>query len=220
MDAGRPAVRSPGSTYALPFGAGGSFLIDSTKISRGWGRRIALNLLYDSSGQLVDNGTALRRGLRSHLGQGLVTDVHASREVALDVLGFDSAQEILKSVTVAVPPKRGWGRYVEGADSFRLRWNGLSSALPKLCAELDRIYGLPHYANHFDFIDDLRKVDDGRTLHEAWAEAARLIMLLERVGVEARECAERPQSLVVVSRALITRSARPVRPWPPASPAG
>ncbi|PCC72138.1 sporadically distributed protein, TIGR04141 family [Nannocystis exedens] len=194
-------LRSSGSTYALPFGAGGGFLIDSTQIFRGWGRRIALNLLYDGSGQLIDNGKALRRGRRSQLGQGLVTDVQASKEVPLDVLGFDSAQEILKSVTVARPPRTGWGRYVEGADAFRLRWGGLLANLPALCAELDRLYALRHYEKHFDFIDDLHKVDDHKTLQDVWAEAARLIKThkLDGLGLSP----PRPVDLVTAQFALL-----------------
>lgn len=202
-------LRSSGSTYALPFGAGGGFLIDPTKIFRGWGRRIALNLLYDSTGQLIDNGTALRRGRRSQLGQGLVTDVQSSKAVPLDVLGFDSAQEILKSVTVAVPAKNGWGRYVEGADSFRLRWSGLSSALAELCADLDRAYNFLHYREHFAFIDDLRKVDDSSTLQNVWSETARLIRnkQLDGLGLSPSE----PLDLAAAEFALFGVSGHPQR---------
>jgi uncharacterized protein (TIGR04141 family) len=168
-------LRTSGSTYALPFGAGGNHLVDPTTIFRGWGRRIALNLLYDATGRLIDSGKALRRGRRSQLGEGLVTDVQAPKEVPLDVLGFDSTQEILKSVTVARPPKTGWGRYVDGADAFRLRWGGPFSNLPQLCAELDGLYALPHYEQHFDFIDHLRKVADAQTSQKVWAKVARMI---------------------------------------------
>ncbi|WP_434419968.1 DUF6119 family protein [Nannocystis pusilla] len=168
-------LRSAGSTYALPFGAGGTHLIDPPTIVRGWGRRIALNLLYDDTGRLIDNGKALRRGRRSQLGEGLVTEVQAPKEVPLNVLGFDSTQEILKSVTVARPPKKGWGRYVDGADALRLRWGGPFSNLPQLCSELDGLYALPHYEQHFDFIDHLRKVADTQTLQKVWAKVARMI---------------------------------------------
>lgn len=171
MTRGAIILRTNGQVYAIPFGPGGSSLIEQSKIVRGWGRRIALNLIYDQSGILISNGSALRKGRASRLGGGLVTEVQSSKEVTLDILGFDYAQDILRSVTVVVD-RAEWGKYAEGSDSFRLRWSGIISSLPRLCIELENLHRPIFYQKHFSFIDNLRAVVDSKLLNSVWEKVA------------------------------------------------
>ena len=185
-----------GMVFAIPFGPGGSSLLDQSKIMRGWGRRAALNLLYDAGGALLDKGHALRKGRRAQFGRGLVTEVQSSEEVALEALGFDRAQEILRAVTVAVK-RTGGGRHVEGNDSFRLRWSGNFSNLSEICLEIEEIHQRLHYKKDFSFIDDLSKVGDLGLVKNVWSEVVSRIssgtmgglgltppVLLDLVGAE------------------------------------
>ena len=155
-------LRKSGIAFAIPFGQGGRALLDESLIRRGWGRRAALNLLYDSTGAVLHGGTVLRKERKTVLGRGLNTQVQASRAMTLDELGFDSTTEMLKSVTISAD-RPNWGSSVEGSDGFKLRWNGAFKDLHQLCWDVERLNRRTHYRKHFDFIDALSEVRDATT---------------------------------------------------------
>ncbi len=69
--------RQDGLVFALPFGTG-HHLIEKSNVVRSWGRRIALNLLYDRDGRIRDP-ELLRKERSRRLSDGMTTSPQASR---------------------------------------------------------------------------------------------------------------------------------------------
>ena len=164
-----------GNHYAVTFGPAARFLLDPAAHVVGWGRRIALNLLYDSNGVLISKGGRLRKERTAQLSRGTTTVVQSSKEVNIEVLGFNSTQDVLRGVTIAVE-RNDWARYAEGTDAFRLKWNRPLSSLPALFAELEALATQAHYREHFSFVDDLRVVSVKSEIEEVYAAAAMEIL--------------------------------------------
>jgi len=167
-------LRLPAGTFALTFGPAGHLLIDPDCLVRGWGRRVALNLIYDQSGKLRGVGDALRRGRRTRLGAGITTDVASAESVTLDTLGFDRAQEVLSRVTVAAA-EPDIARHVTGDDFLTVRWKKSIEEVPNLLKRMEALYQRTSYKAHFGFIDDLREVRDAKTKAEVWQRVAKHI---------------------------------------------
>ncbi|MFO3796754.1 MAG: DUF6119 family protein, partial [Anaerolineales bacterium] len=160
-------IKSVG-TFALTFGPAGHHLLEQRWVKRGWGRVIALNELYDDHGKPVDQGQVLRRGRRSTMGVGITTDVASSEPVVFEQFGFEPAQDILRSVTVASKSGPRIGAYVTGEDGVQLTWKEGLTQLPSLCRELEAKYQSMNYKTHFSFVDDLAVVTDSDSKDKVW----------------------------------------------------
>jgi len=161
-----------GRGFALPFGVGGWSLLDPSSIESGWGRRIALNLLYDPlTGSLIEEGRLLRKQRATKLGRGVTKETQTSKPSAHEEFGFNRVEEILRSATVSIR-RKNWGRHVEGSDSFKLRWKGSLKDLPGLLGQLDVKAQEVEYKKHFDFVDDLIPVKDPNVISSVWDAAS------------------------------------------------
>lgn len=164
-------MNSGGAAYAVPFGFGAWQALDDRLVVSGWGRRIALNLLYASDGKILNRGRSIRKQRRAKLGQNVSTDATATRPVSHEELGFNAVEDILRSVKV-VTRRPNWGRTFEGADNASLTWKGAATSLPELLSELEDLASLKHYQEHFKFVDDLEPVRASEERKRVWEECA------------------------------------------------
>lgn len=189
-----------GEIFGLAFGTGASRLIRPERIDRGWGKKIALNLLYDPSGNLLDTGERLRKRRSRQLGKGIVRDAQSSRPTSFEELGFDRAQDLLDAVTIRVD-RLGWGKTVQGSDAFSLKWAGSVLGISTLISELEALAAMVHYKKHFDFIDHFLEVRVSSVLRSVWTQVTKQIRenSIESLGLTTSE----PINLVDFDLALL-----------------
>lgn len=159
------------STFAITFGTAAHHLVSQSSIRRNWGRKIALNLLYDASGDLVDSGRRVRKSRASRVGGGISSEVQTALDAAIDDMGVDRYGDMLRAITVHVD-KKGWGKYVCGADSLRMQWAGAVSGLAALCGELGELSERDNYKRDFSFVDHFTQVRDASVVSAVWNAVA------------------------------------------------
>ncbi len=169
-------VRTAIGLFAVCIGTAAHSLLKSELVERGWGTRIALNLLYDSTGAIQNQGRSLRSERKSTLVKGTSTAVQSGRSMSLDTLGFDATQEILRGVAVSDVKRKGWSPTVSAADGVSLGWKGGLDSLALLCDDLESLSSLTHYQKHFAFVDSTKIVRSATVLAGVWdAVAAEIV---------------------------------------------
>ncbi|MDA8016506.1 MAG: TIGR04141 family sporadically distributed protein [Thermoanaerobaculia bacterium] len=161
--------------YAVPFGPQGHTLVLPNRIYRGWGRRIALNLLYDQrSHDLLEGGKLLRGERSKDLTRGITSDAMSSAAITHEEFGFNPGRQILRGVQVRVNRDK-WGPNISGGDALKLSWRGSLSQLPELCERLEDDFSRTDYKKHFEFIDNFELVHDSKERQRVWSQAVRAI---------------------------------------------
>ncbi len=143
-------LRAGGEWFALSFGYGRS-LLDTSKIVRQFGLRVALNIIDPAQLRSMDTKTF----------EDLVVSksTQSSKSSELPSFGVDITRDILRGVA-GVPRDRGFASRLHGADAITLVSKFGISDLPGVCGRLLDAYKSEDYKPNFGWIDHLAVVDD------------------------------------------------------------
>lgn len=146
--------------FACSFGAG-RFILNQSKIQRGFGLRAALNAIY-ADGVPEDQNNRIRSVTSKTVSQNtLHTKQQADANALFEFFGVDSDTDFLSNVT-GVPFDQSLGGMMTGADALTVRIDETINTLDALCLRLFNISSGDEYQERFDWIDKIKSVVDSQ----------------------------------------------------------
>lgn len=168
--------RNRSRVFAIPFGHA-RHMIRSELIQEAFGRRVALNLLYEPP--LPGDAPAYQR-IRQVDGRTIEANVRRarvqrSRDTSFETFGIDPERDLLDRI-VGVPPNRDrYGHVISGGTSLHLDvaldFENLAGLLQNVLAVHER----STYRTHFSWVDKIRPVRDADLVSELRDRAAEMI---------------------------------------------
>ena len=143
-------LRSSGRIFAVTFGYGRNLLVLDT-FEREFGLRVALNTINPETLRSVD--------ARTFEELTVMTRSQTSRAAGLENFRISQAQDILKAIT-GIPQDPAFGSRVTGADAAKVTYVPSVITLAAKCDQLFSAYRSDNYRQRFEFIDQLRAVQD------------------------------------------------------------
>src|SRR6266511_1510844 len=171
-------IRSAASNrwFALPFGRTGRFLLRRNAYERGYGLRVALNILCEGDRQTPPDAVeeALLRyvSARRFDVEVLHTQRQVNRLAPFNAFGMDVQRDLLNGV-VGGPARPRWGPRIHGADFVKLSRSCDFAEVGVLCDELHLMRQRLDYRSQFPWVDDVYVETDPN-----------VIQLLERALVQ------------------------------------
>lgn len=155
-------IRSTASNrwFALPFGHTGRFLLRRDAYERGYGLRVALNILCEDNGQAppdaVQVGEARLRyvSARRFDVEVLHTRRQINRPAPFNAFGMDVQRDLLDGV-VGEPSRSRWGPRVQGADFVKVSRSCDFAEVGLLCDKIHLMRQRPDYREQFPWVDDI-----------------------------------------------------------------
>ena len=157
--------------FALAFGTGGRHLLLNGAWERGFGLRVALNLLYPQAqeegapARLVAVDTKQRRGAET-----LRSRRQARRHTSFEVFEVDRLRDVISAATGRPADIVTWGARISGGDAFRFTTDLAFGELGELCHKLDAAYARTDYLERFPWLENFRPVSDPELLQKLEAE--------------------------------------------------
>lgn len=152
--------------FAFAFGHG-RHLLRPDSYDRGYGLRVALNVIYNAEDQLpdrlrsVDSTTVAANTIR--------TRRQVDRRADFETFGVDIQRDLLKAVTGAPVTSDVWGTRISGSDAFNANPELDFPGLGDYCVNVLRTHRRDTYKRDFEWIDNLAVVMDPDvlgTLHD------------------------------------------------------
>lgn len=149
-------VKREDAYFAFTFGTG-RHLLRSDAIERGFGLRVALNLIY--AGAPADLERLRQIDAKRVSANTLLSHVQANRAAAFADFGFDVGRDLLGAVA-GTPADERWGTRVGGSDALHLRLECELADLGRLCGDLRKAYIRKTYRQLFSWIDKIEVVEE------------------------------------------------------------
>jgi uncharacterized protein (TIGR04141 family) len=146
--------------FAISFGHA-RFLIRHELIEPAFGRRVALNLLYEEDIAAESDQSRIRQvDARTIEANVRRSRVQRSRDTIFETFGVDPQRDLLDRI-VGVPWNvEKFGRRISGASSLHLEVDIDFGQLGTLLRRLLTLHGRTTYRDHFSWVDRVRAVDD------------------------------------------------------------
>jgi len=163
----RVPYRNAKRYFAFVFGMG-RYLLRRDSYERGYGVKVALNLIYedDDPGASTAPARVRRVDAKTVAQNTLRTSRQANRFATFETFGLDIQRDLLGGVTGEPSDKETWGARVVGRDSVHLSLPLEFRDLGALCKRLWRVARKRDYKARFEWIDNVRSVDDPDLLRE------------------------------------------------------
>lgn len=162
--------------FALSFGQG-RFLIRPELIEPAFGRRVALNLLYEDAPDDEPAGQSRIRQVDARTIEANVrrARIQRSRDTSFDTFGVDPQRDLLDRIVGAPPDVETFGSRISGADSLQLHVDVPFEALGPLLRTLLSTHARTTYRDHFAWVDRVRAVDDPNLLERLRAHTVEVV---------------------------------------------
>lgn len=161
--------------FVIPFGHA-RFLIRQELIEPAFGRRVALNLLYEEAEVNRDWSRIRQVDARTIEANLRRSRVQRNRDTTFESFGVDPQRDLLDRIVGVPRDMDQFGRRISGGDSFRLELDMDFGGLGALLRRLLTVYGRTTYRDHFAWIDRVRAVNDPRLLHRLRNRTIDLVM--------------------------------------------
>lgn len=171
------AGRKPSSVFAFAFGAGGRFLLRDGAWVRGYGLRVALNLIYprDSAG-LDETSRLVAVDTKTRGSQTVRSRRQTAQATAFETFDVDRMRDVVNAATGRPADAGTWGPRVSGSDALHLDAEGVTiGSLGDLCLRIEAAHRQTDYQDHFRWIDFIQPITDDDTLSELEAQVLTLI---------------------------------------------
>ena len=134
----------------------GHTLLNSEKIVRRWGLKVALNLICAGA-----SGREFLRRVDSRIirANSLIIARQASRPDSIDSFGINTQTDILRAIT-GQPFDEVWGSTVYGQDGVSILMEGNLSDAQHLLSELEEIHDKLDYQQRFGWVDHIFPIRD------------------------------------------------------------
>ncbi len=143
--------------FACTFGQG-RHLLKPDAIDRGYGLRVALNVIYETVDEDSEPSRIRSVTSRTVAANTIRTRRQADHRAAFETFGIDIQRDLLGAVTGMPIDSHYWGARISGADSLsvqpKLRFDGLGD----FCVEVARKHRSKDYQTDFKWIDKLHAV--------------------------------------------------------------
>jgi len=144
--------------FAFSFGNVGRFLLKNNAYERGYGLRVALNLIYPKQ---ATDGTRVRAvETKRHGSNVLRTTTQASSLSDFEAFNVNYLRDIVGKATGLPADTTTWGPRISGGDSISLNREVTFSDLGKLCIKLEKVHKKTDYQGKFYWIDYIQPVVD------------------------------------------------------------
>jgi uncharacterized protein (TIGR04141 family) len=158
--------------FAVTFGHA-RFLLRHELVEPAFGRRVALNLLYEDHDSGADASRIRQVDARTIEANVRRARVQRSRDTAFETFGVDPQRDLMDRIVGAPRDVNQFGTRVSGGASIRLELDMAFGGLGPLLRQLLTVWGRSTYRTHFARIDKVRAVKDQallERLHERTAE--------------------------------------------------
>lgn len=147
--------------FALTFGAG-RHMLKPDAVAHGLGLKAALNVVYEGDDPTAPSAPARvkRVDAQTVAENTLRTLRQANRYATFEAFGIDVQRDLLSAVTGEPAEKAIWGSRVTGGDAIYLNIPAEFQDLGGICRRLWRASRADHYKARFDWIDNVRIVED------------------------------------------------------------
>jgi uncharacterized protein (TIGR04141 family) len=153
-------IRSAASKrwFALPFGRTGRFLLRRDAYERGYGLRVALNILCEGDEQTPEDAVEEARLRYISARRFDVEVLHTQRQVnrlaSFNAFGMDGQRDLVNGV-VGEPALSHWGPRIQGADFVKVFRSCDFAEVGVLCDELHLMRQRLDYKDQFPWVDDV-----------------------------------------------------------------
>lgn len=163
--------------FALSFGQG-RFLIRPELVEPAFGRRVALNLLYEDppNDPGADQSRIRQVDARTIEANVRRARIQRSRDTSFDTFGVDPQRDLLDRIVGAPPNVETFGSRISGADSLQLHVDITFEALGPLLRTLLSTHARTTYRDHFAWVDRVRAVDDPSLLERLRAHTVDVVV--------------------------------------------
>lgn len=145
--------------FAIPFGHA-RHLIRAEFIEPTFGRRVALNLLYEPPGDgSADQSRVRQVDVRTVEANVRRARVQRSRDTTFETFGVDPERDMLDRI-VGQPHDEHFGTRISGGDSIHLDPRIAFAELGGLLRRLLAVHGRTTYREHFGWVDRVQPVAD------------------------------------------------------------
>jgi len=160
-------VRIPGPTrsrtktyvyFAFTFGSAGRFLMRGDAYLRGFGLRIALNLIYSKVAVAASRVRAVET--RRHGANTLRTASQASSLADFEVFDVNQFRDLVSRATGLPADEKVWGGRVSGGDSLSFNREISFAQLGILSKQIETTFKKSDYKEKFFWIDHIQPVGD------------------------------------------------------------
>jgi uncharacterized protein (TIGR04141 family) len=160
--------------FAVAFGHA-RFLLRHELVEPAFGRRVALNLLYEDDH--AGTGASRIRQVDARTIEANVrrARVQRSRDTTFETFGVDPQRDLMDRIVGAPRDVNQFGTRVSGGDSIRLELDMVFSGLGPLLRQLLTVWGRSTYRTHFAWIDKVRAVKDQAVLERLHQRTAELV---------------------------------------------
>jgi len=151
---------SPVHHFAFTFGVGGRFLLRDDGFDRGFGLRVALNLIFPKG--LEDEETSRLLGFDSKRRSGeRIRERHqAALATTFEVLDVDRFRDVISAATGKPLDETSWGQRVNGADALAIDVDLEFSELGDLCLRILEQRGKRDYLERFPWLANMSPVTE------------------------------------------------------------
>jgi uncharacterized protein (TIGR04141 family) len=162
--------------FAIPFGHT-RHGIDQDRIDPTFGRRTALNLIYqEDEGGEVSGGDRVRQvDARTHEANVRRSRVQRSRDTTFETFGVDPDRDLLDRIVGVPQDVDRFGRRITGGRSIHLSRDLAFDQLPGFLADLDEAHEQTTYKRHFSWVDKVTAVKEQDLIAELKAHVADLV---------------------------------------------
>jgi uncharacterized protein (TIGR04141 family) len=151
---------SPLHYFAFTFGPSGRHYLRDEAPIRGFGLKVALNLMYPNE----EGGDEVERLIgfdaKRRTGERVRQKHQAARATTFEVLDLDRFQDVVDAATGRPTDSDRWGTRVSGGDSLTLSMPLAFDAIGQLCRDLLQMDAREDYLARFPWIEHIQPVTD------------------------------------------------------------
>ena len=162
--------------FAIPFGHT-RHGIDQDRIEPTFGRRTALNLIYEEveEGEVSGNDRVRQVDARTHEANVRRSRVQRSRDTTFETFGVDPDRDLLDRIVGVPQDVERFGRRITGGRSIHLSKDLAFKRLPDLLSSLDEAHEQTTYKKHFSWVDKVTAVKEPELIGTLKAQVAELV---------------------------------------------
>jgi uncharacterized protein (TIGR04141 family) len=157
---------NPPKYFAFAFGFTGRFLLRDDGWHRGYGLRVALNLMCQSTDDLGAVPVTPLIGISSKQ-RGSATiraQRQATRSISLDEFSLDRMRDVVNAATGRPLDTDKWGTRITGGDAFHFSTEEDFGAIGELCRDVEALHDRVDYRTTFAMVDHIQPVTEPSTL--------------------------------------------------------
>jgi uncharacterized protein (TIGR04141 family) len=161
--------------FALTFGQG-RHLLRQDAYDRNYGLRVALNVIYQEGTQDTDQGRLRSISATTVAANTIRTRRQSDRKATFEAFGVDIQRDLLGAITGTPIDSAFWGTRISGSDGLSVVPSIEFDSLGQFLRAVAKKHRDTSYQQDFNWIDNLRVVQDPDLLDQLYAELINVLL--------------------------------------------